>query len=84
MEHETMNVTLSAQGTELLRAVHNRHPQRSVTEILEEALAERFGREVAAPRRNLNPRKVMGGRKEKITSFDFKTRVITSVLRVSD
>ena len=41
-----MNVTLSPHGTELLRAVRNRHPERSVTEILEEALTERFGREV--------------------------------------
>jgi len=52
MDHETMNVTLSPHGTELLRAVHNRHPEQSVTEILEEALTERFGREIAAPRRS--------------------------------
>ena len=52
MDHETMNVTLSPYGTELLRAVHNRYRERSVTEILEEALAERFGREVAAPPRS--------------------------------
>jgi hypothetical protein len=52
MDHETMNVTLSPHGTELLRAVHNLHPERSITELLEEALAERFGREIVTPRRS--------------------------------
>ena len=52
MDPETMNVTLGPYGTELLRAVRNRHPERSVSEILEEALAERFGREVITFRRS--------------------------------
>ena len=46
MEHEPMNVTLSPQGTELLRAAHSRHPELSPAEILEEALADRFGHEM--------------------------------------
>jgi hypothetical protein len=52
MDHETMNVTLGPHGTELLRAVRNRHPERSDTEILEEALAERFGHEITTPQRS--------------------------------
>ena len=45
MEHEAMNVTLSPHGVELLRAVRDRHPGLSPTEILEAALAESLGRE---------------------------------------
>ncbi len=30
----------------MLRAVSNRHPELSTTEIVEEALADRFGREI--------------------------------------
>ena len=44
MEHEAMNVTLSAHGVELLRAVRDRHPELSTAEILEAALAESLGR----------------------------------------
>jgi hypothetical protein len=52
MEHEPMTVTLSPHGAELLRAVHNRHPELSTMEILEAALAESLGREreSSAPR----------------------------------
>jgi hypothetical protein len=52
MEHEPINVVLSPHGAELLRAAHNRHPEMSTTEILEQALSARFGREMesAAPR----------------------------------
>ena len=46
MEHEPGNVVLSAYGAELLRAVHSRHPEMSTAEILEQALRERFGREM--------------------------------------
>ena len=46
MEHEPMNVVLSPHGAELLRAAHGRHPEMSPAEILEEALSERFGREL--------------------------------------
>jgi hypothetical protein len=52
MEHEPGNVVLSAHGAELLRAAHNRHPEMSTAEILEQALSARFGREMesTAPR----------------------------------
>jgi len=40
-----MNVTLSPHGVELLRAVRDRHPELSPTEILEAALAESLERE---------------------------------------
>jgi hypothetical protein len=46
MKHEPMNVVLSPHGAELLRAAHDRHPEMSQAEILEEALSERFGREL--------------------------------------
>jgi hypothetical protein len=52
MDSETMTVTLSPHGMELLRAVRNAHPERSVAEILEEALAERLGHEVTPLRRS--------------------------------
>jgi hypothetical protein len=52
MEQETVNVTLSPHGAEMLRAVRNRHPELSTTEILEEALADRFGREITTRRRS--------------------------------
>jgi len=42
-----MSVTLSPQGAELLRAVHDRHPELSPSEIVEEALSVRFAREQA-------------------------------------
>jgi hypothetical protein len=47
MESEPMSVTLSPQGAELLRAVHDRHPELSPSEIVEEALSVRFAREQA-------------------------------------
>jgi hypothetical protein len=52
MEHEPRNVVLSPHGAELLRAAHNRHPEMSTAEILEQALSARFGREMesTAPR----------------------------------
>jgi hypothetical protein len=52
MEHEPRNVVLSPHGAELLRAAHNRHPEMSTAEILEQALNARFGREMesTAPR----------------------------------
>jgi len=46
MEQKLMNITLSPHGAELLRAAHNRHPELSVTELLEDALTVRYGREV--------------------------------------
>jgi hypothetical protein len=46
MEHEPMNVVLSPHGAALLRAAHDRHPEMSPGEIVEEALSERFGREL--------------------------------------
>ena len=46
MEHEPRNVVLSPHGAELLRAVHDRHPEMSTAEILEQALSQRFGREM--------------------------------------
>lgn len=44
-----MNVTLGPHGAQLLRVVCSRHPERSETEIVEEALSGRFGREIATP-----------------------------------
>lgn len=52
MEHKTMNVTLSPQAAEILRALRDRHPELSATEILEEALTERFGRELRSHKRS--------------------------------
>jgi hypothetical protein len=49
MEHEPMNVALSPHAAELLRAAHERHPEMSPAEILEETLSERFGRELELP-----------------------------------
>ena len=43
--HEPVNVILSPHGAALLREMHNRHPEMSETDIVEEALAERVGRE---------------------------------------
>ena len=43
-----MQVTLSQQAEELLRAALARHPGQSPAEILEQALAERVERETAA------------------------------------
>jgi hypothetical protein len=40
-----MNLILSPHGAELLKAVHDRHPEMSEAAIVEEALAERLGRE---------------------------------------
>ena len=52
MEHEPRNVVLSPHAAELLRAAHERHPEWSAAEILEQALSARFGREAesVAPR----------------------------------
>ncbi len=40
-----MKLILSPHGAELLQAMHNRHPEMSEADIVEEALAERLGRE---------------------------------------
>ena len=45
MEPESMSVALSAHGAEMLRAVRDRHPELSPSEIVEEALSARFARE---------------------------------------
>lgn len=45
METEPVNVTLSPHGAELLRAIRDRHPALSPTEIVEEALSEQVARE---------------------------------------
>ena len=50
MEHEPMNVLLSQNGADLLRAAQERHPEMSATEIVEAALAERLGREQSSSR----------------------------------
>ena len=52
MEHEPMNVMLNPHGVELLRVLHDRHPELSPAEILEAALAESLEREgePSAPR----------------------------------
>ena len=52
MEQEPRNVVLSPHAAELLRAAHERHPELSTAEILEQALSVRFGREAEplAPR----------------------------------
>jgi hypothetical protein len=42
-----MEITLTPNGEGLLRAALARHPGQSPTEIVEEALAERVGRETA-------------------------------------
>jgi hypothetical protein len=47
MEPESMSVTLSPQGAEMLRVVRDRRPELSPSEIVEEALVMRFGREQA-------------------------------------
>ena len=52
MEQEIRNVTLSPHGAELLRAAQDRHPELSASEIVEEALAKRFGQEVPSRRRS--------------------------------
>ena len=36
---------LSPHGAELLRGARDRHPDRSAAELLEEALADRYGKE---------------------------------------
>ncbi len=48
MEHEPRNVVLSPHAAELLRAAHERHPELSAAEILEQALSAHFGREMEA------------------------------------
>jgi hypothetical protein len=45
MEPEQIKVTLSPQGAALLRAARDRHPEMSTTQLVEEALSERFGKE---------------------------------------
>ncbi|HUA63135.1 MAG TPA: hypothetical protein VML19_30555 [Verrucomicrobiae bacterium] len=51
-----MNLILSPHGAELLKAVHDRHPEMSEAAIVEEALAERLGRERgSAPPRPSTP-----------------------------
>jgi hypothetical protein len=52
MEQEPRNIVLSPHAAELLRAAHERHPELSAAEILEQALSARFGREAesVAPR----------------------------------
>jgi hypothetical protein len=47
MEPESMNVTLSPHGAEMLRAVLARHPELSPSEIVEDALSVRFAGEQA-------------------------------------
>jgi hypothetical protein len=43
-----MNVTLTPHGAELFRVAGDRHPEMSPAEILEVALAERYGDELVA------------------------------------
>jgi hypothetical protein len=43
-----MKITLTTRGKELLRAARENHPDQSVAEILEGALAERIAREQAS------------------------------------
>ena len=52
MEQEPRNIVLNPHAAELLRAAHERHPELSAAEILEQALSARFGREAesVAPR----------------------------------
>jgi len=55
-----MNITLTPEGEELLRAALDRHPGRTAAEIVEQALAERVAREQAsapsvAPQRKRTP-----------------------------
>lgn len=44
-EQKPVKVVLSPHGAALLRAMHDRHPEMSAADIVEEALAERVGRE---------------------------------------
>lgn len=44
-----MQVTLTPYGEQLLREALARHPDRSPEDILEEALADRVGRDPAGP-----------------------------------
>jgi len=54
-----MNLLLSPHGAELLKAVHDRHPEMSEAAIVEEALAERLGREPGLmPPRSHTPQEV--------------------------
>lgn len=54
MESESINITLSPHGAEMLRAVRDRHPELTPSEIVEEALAVRFSHEqVAATTRSV-------------------------------
>lgn len=48
MEPESLSVTLSPRGAEMLRAMRERHPELSPSEIVEEALSVRLSREQAA------------------------------------
>jgi hypothetical protein len=45
-----MNLILTPHGADLLRAMHERHPEMTEAAIVEEALAERLGREEGAAR----------------------------------
>jgi hypothetical protein len=44
-----MTVNLTPHAAELLRSVHERHPELSEAEIVEQALAERLVREQSSP-----------------------------------
>jgi hypothetical protein len=45
MDHDSMTITLSPHGADLLRAAQDRYPEMSVTELVEEALTERFAKD---------------------------------------
>ena len=59
MEQEPMNLILTQHGAELLRAMHDRHPEMTEAAIVEEALAERLGREQgSAPSQPRTPQEI--------------------------
>jgi hypothetical protein len=50
---ELMNLLLSPHGAELLREMHDRHPEMTEAAIVEQALAERLSREeMVAPQQS--------------------------------
>lgn len=54
-----MNLVLSPHGAELLRAMHDRHPEMTDADIVEEALAERLSPEQGStPSRPRTPEEI--------------------------
>lgn len=57
-----MNLILTPQGAELLRVMHDPHPEMTEAAIVEQALAERLSaRKRPHPQNGLRPRKSASG-----------------------